>query len=84
MTSIQIFNYLTSQFRSFSAKSHNFKICNNISLLVDHGLCNWSSPKNHKNRERLDNTTVPSSAPSTPSYSYDKLNENTGITSKHH
>ena len=33
-----------------------------------------------QNRKRLDNTTDPSSAPSTPSYSYDKLNENTDIT----
>ena len=28
-----------------------------------------------KNRKRLENTTSPYSAPSTPSYSYDKLNE---------
>ena len=32
-----------------------------------------------QNREQLDNTTDTSSA---PSYSYDKLNENTDITSK--
>ena len=35
-----------------------------------------------KNRKRLDNTTDTSSEPSTPSYSYNKLNENTYITSK--
>ena len=34
------------------------------------------------NRKILDNTTEPSSAPSTHSYSYYKLNENTDITSK--
>ena len=28
-----------------------------------------------KNRKRLDNTNDPYSGPSTPSYSYDKLNE---------
>ena len=36
------------------------------------------------NINQLDNTTYPSSAPSTPSYSYEKLNENTDITSKKH
>ena len=35
-----------------------------------------------QNRKRLDNTTDPYSAPSTPSYRYDKLNENTDIPSK--
>ena len=35
-----------------------------------------------QNRNWLDNTTDTSSAPSTPSYSYDKLKENTDITSK--
>ena len=30
-----------------------------------------------KNRKQIDNTTYPSSALSTPSYSYDRLNENT-------
>ena len=34
------------------------------------------------NIKRLENTTHPSSAPSTPSYSYEKLNVNTDITSK--
>ena len=34
-----------------------------------------------QNRNRLDNVTDTSSEPSTPSYSYDKLNENTDITS---
>ena len=37
-----------------------------------------------QNKKRLDNTTDPSSAPSTSSYSYEKLNENTDITSKNH
>ena len=37
-----------------------------------------------QNRKKLDNTTDTSSAPSTPSYSYDKLNGNTDITSKNH
>ena len=31
---------------------------------------------------RLENNTYPYLAPSTPSYSYDKFNENTGTTSK--
>ena len=31
---------------------------------------------------RLENTTYPYLEPSTPSYSYDKFNENTDITSK--
>ena len=35
-----------------------------------------------QNRKRLDNATDPSSEPSTPSYSYNKFNENTDITSK--
>ena len=35
-----------------------------------------------QNRKRIDNTTNTSSAPSTPSYSYDKLNENIYITIK--
>ena len=35
-----------------------------------------------QNRNELDNTTDPSSAPSTPSYSSDNFNENTDITSK--
>ena len=35
-----------------------------------------------ENRKRLDNTTDTSSAPSTPSNSYVKFNENTDITSK--
>ena len=35
-----------------------------------------------QNRKLIDNTTDPSSAPSNPSYSYDKLNGNTDITSK--
>ena len=35
-----------------------------------------------QNRKRFDNTTDPPSAPSTLLYSYDKLNENTDITSK--
>ena len=30
-----------------------------------------------KNRKQIDNTTDPSLAPSTPSYIYDSLNENT-------
>ena len=34
------------------------------------------------NKKILDNTTDPSSAPPIHSYSYDKLNENTNITSK--
>ena len=34
-----------------------------------------------QNRKRIYNTTDPFSEPSTPSYSYDKLNENTDITS---
>ena len=34
------------------------------------------------NKKILDNTTDPSSAPPIHSYSYDKLNENTDITSK--
>ena len=33
-------------------------------------------------KKRLDNTTDHSPVPSNPSYSYDKLNENTDITSK--
>ena len=35
-----------------------------------------------QNRTLLDNITYISLEPSTPSYSYDKLNENTYITSK--
>ena len=35
-----------------------------------------------QDRNWLDNTTYTSSAPSTPSHSYEKLNENTDITSK--
>ena len=35
-----------------------------------------------QNRKQLDRATDPSSAPSTPLYSYDKLNENSDITSK--
>ena len=35
-----------------------------------------------QNRKKLENTTDPYLAPSNPSYSYDKLNENTDITSK--
>ena len=35
-----------------------------------------------QNRKLIDNTTDTSSALSTPSYSYDKLNGNTDITSK--
>ena len=35
-----------------------------------------------QNRKRIDNTTDPYSAPSTPSYSYGNFNENTDITSK--
>ena len=37
-----------------------------------------------KIRKKIDNTTDTSLAPSTPSYSYNKLNENTDITSKKH
>ena len=37
-----------------------------------------------QNRKRLDTTNDPSSAPSTSSYSYEKFNENNGITSKKH
>ena len=40
------------------------------------------SHKLNKNRNRLDNTTDTYSEPSTASYSYNKLNENTDITSK--
>ena len=36
----------------------------------------------NQNRKILDNATDPSSEPSTPSYSYNKFNENTDITSK--
>ena len=35
-----------------------------------------------QNRNQLDNNTNTSSEPSTPSYRYGKLNENTDITSK--
>ena len=35
-----------------------------------------------KNRKQLENTTDTYSGASTPSYSYDKLNENTDINSK--
>ena len=35
-----------------------------------------------QNLKRLENTTDTSSPSSTPSYTYDKLNENTDITSK--
>ena len=35
-----------------------------------------------QNIKRIYNTNDPHSAPSTASYSYDKLNENTDITSK--
>ena len=42
----------------------------------------FPSSQNRKNRNRLDKTTDTSSAHSTPSYSYDKLNVNTDITRK--
>ena len=38
--------------------------------------------KLEKNRKQVGNTTDTSSSPSTPSYSYDKLNENTDINIK--
>ena len=44
-------------------------------IVRDHKLRN-------QNRNQLDNTTDTSSAPSTPLYSYEKLNGNTDITSK--
>ena len=37
-----------------------------------------------QNRKIIDSTTDPYSEPSTSSYSYNKLNENTDITSKNH
>ena len=46
-------------------------------MIINHGLWNWPSSQTCKlNRKRLDNAIDPSSSPSTPSYSYDRLNEN--------
>ena len=52
-------------------------------MFINHGLWNCPISKNIlKNRKRLDNTTSHYSAPSTPSYSYNKLNEYTDIARK--
>ena len=66
---------------------HNYfnKIWNNISLLINHGL--WNCPMSQsrgKNIKQPDNTPDTYSAPSTPSYSYDKLHKYTDISSKNH
>ena len=37
----------------------------------------WAHKIGIQNRKKLDNTTDPSSAPSIPSYSYERLNKNT-------
>ena len=68
------------------------KIFNRISssrYLQQYTIAHWPWPIElakltnlGENRKRLDNTTDPYSAHSTHSYSYEKLNENTDITSK--
>ena len=72
-------------------KPHNFEIFQqNLITLKSATIYHCSSTMAYgigwaqqlkKNRKRLDNTTDISPEPSTPSYSYDKLNENTDITS---
>ena len=42
----------------------------------------WSHKLRKQNIKQLDNTTDPSSAPPTLSFTYNKLNENTDITGK--
>ena len=42
----------------------------------------WSHKLRKQNIKELDNTTDPSSAPPTPSFTYNELNENTDITGK--
>ena len=85
LISIEIFNiiFLTSQFRFFQQnliipKSATIYHC---SPTMAYGIV-WAHKLVNQNRKWLDNTTDPSSAPSTPSYSYNKLNEYTDITSK--
>ena len=39
------------QFRNFPTKSHNFRICYNILLLINHGLWNWPSSQTRKKTE---------------------------------
>ena len=43
---------LPSQFRKFSTEYHNFKIYNNISLLINHGLWNVSSSQTRKTEHK--------------------------------
>ena len=49
------------------------------SLTTPYGI-GRSHKLDKRNRKRLDNTNDTDSAPSNPSYSYDKLNENNDIT----
>ena len=44
-------NFLISQFLFFSIKYYNFKICNKISLLINHGIWNWPIFKTWKKIE---------------------------------
>ena len=73
--------YLTISILQQNIIISKYAIIYHFSPTMAYGIGQYQK-RGKKNRKRLENTKDPSLEPSTPSYSYKKLNEKTDIISK--